>query len=87
MPRFSLKDLLLMLTLLPVGAVLAYSSLGLPYYGFVGATLGFFAWLFGGAAIGAAALIPFNKPWLGASLGMMAAFLWLGVLVVLSGLS
>jgi hypothetical protein len=58
-----------------------FAPLYLVYFGPAAIILAYLAWLLSGAAIGAGLFTPFGKPWLGASLGMMVQFLYLGAMV------
>jgi hypothetical protein len=74
LPRFSVNDLLRCTTLvgLGLGAILLTFSPMLNHerWGDLAGMLRGWLCLGGSAAIGAGALIPFKKPWLGAALGL-----------------
>jgi hypothetical protein len=75
MPRFTVKDLLIAIALIAVGAgALAFLLRGRE--GFFGGGLGSEAavlvlWIGGGASIGAGLLTPFKRPLVGAVIGMV----------------
>jgi hypothetical protein len=73
MPRFSLKKLFVSLTLIAIGIPTAMWGAITPEGDFPTGVL-LIAFAFGGALVGIGALIPFNRPVLGAVLGPVILF-------------
>jgi hypothetical protein len=84
MPRFSTKELPLAVVLVVVGILSMWLARALIYYGFPGFIVGYLSWLIGGALIGAGLFRPLGKHWLGAGVGLIASFVWLGLPAITS---
>jgi hypothetical protein len=74
MPRFSLRRLLVSITLIAVGIVAASMFFGLPTRRLDESTR-HVLWYLGGALIGAGVFAPFRKVWLGIVLGLVTQLL------------
>jgi hypothetical protein len=83
MPQFTTKNKFHAVTLVACGIVLLLLARDLILYGFIGFILAYISWLMGGALVGAGLLMPFRKPWLGAGVGVISLFLWLGILAAM----